>query len=250
MTTYAAALDAYWAFLETFNSKDPDAWADVMSYPHVRVSPRGDSHIFETAADYSSTHASWQRFEATGWVRTQGIEPETVHQADDTVHLAGGWTRFDADDGIILENRVTYVITKVGESWGIQARFGVDSWGGEQGASPTETAAVDLIERYIKAWGAQDLAACAALCNIPLIQANPGDVQRWPDAAACAEALSARPWAPLSSHDVRATQVGGTAVNVAVEATLDGGDRREQAAFLVTRRDDHWGIQGRSVIEL
>ena len=36
------------------------------------------------------------------------------------------------------------------------------------------------------------------------------------------------------------------AVNVAIDMTLAG---REQAVFLVTRREGRWGIEGRSIIE-
>lgn len=246
-TAYASADDAYWAFFDTFNAKDADAWAAVMSYPHVRVSPRGESRIFRTAAEYSGA-ASWERFEATGWVRTQGIEPATIHEAEDKVHIAGGWARFNAQDEVILENRVTYVVTRVGEGWGIQARFGIDSWAGNEDMTATAEAAVGVVEAYLDAWDSRDFAACAGLCNFPLIQADPGDVQQWQDAPAFAEALSARAWQATSARNVEAAQVGSSAVNVAVEVTLGGGERKEQAVFLLTRHDGHWGIQGRSII--
>ena len=39
-------------------------------------------------------------------------------------------------------------------------------------------------------------------------------------------------------------------VNVALELTLSGGERREQAVLLLTQHDGRWGIQGRSIIEM
>jgi hypothetical protein len=231
--TYASVDDAYWAFFDTFNAKDAGAWAGVMSYPHVRVSPRGESRVFETAADYSG-NASWERFEATGWVRTQGIEPTTIHESEQKVHIAGGWTRFNAHDEVILENRVTYVITRVGQGWGIQGRFGIDSYAGEQDMTATAEAAVSLVESYLDAWDSQDFAACAGYCNFSLVEADPGEVQQWQDVDAFEETLSARAWHPTRARTVHAAQVGANAVNVALEVTLgDGG--KEQAVFLLTQ---------------
>ncbi len=247
--TYASADDAYRAFFDTFNAKDADAWAGVMSYPHVRVSPRGESRVFQTAAEYSGD-ASWERIEATGWVRTQGIEPTTIHESGEKVHVAGGWTRFNAEGEVILENRVTYVITRVGEGWGIQARFGIDSYTGDRDMTATAEAAVGLVESYLDAWDSRDFAACAGFCNFPLIQPDSGEVKRWQDADPFSEALSTRPWRPIMARAVHAVQVGANAVNVAQEVTLRGGERREQAVYLLTHHDGRWGIQGRSIIEM
>ena len=36
MGRYASPEEAYWAFFETFNRKDAEAWAGVMNHPHVR----------------------------------------------------------------------------------------------------------------------------------------------------------------------------------------------------------------------
>lgn len=102
--------------------------------------------------------------------------------------------------------------------------------------------------RYLDAWDAKHFAACADLCNYSLIEVDPGSVRSLDAAAEFAAALAARAWAGAIERDIRAVQVGGSAANVAVEVTLAGG-RREQALFLVTNRDGHWGIQGRSIIE-
>ena len=127
MADYANPEDAYWAFFEAFNAKDRDGWADVMSYPHTRVSARGSVRYYQTPRDYAEG-ASWEAIEATGWVRTRGIEPVRLHESADKVHLAAGWIRYDAEDEPILSNRVTYILTRVEGSWGIQARFGTDSF--------------------------------------------------------------------------------------------------------------------------
>lgn len=143
IATYKTPESCYWAFFERFNARDPAGWAGVMSYPHVRVSagapegrrgrffnPRTAARIYSDHHNYASTAESmgWERFVATGWVRTQGLEPVRVHESDDMVLLAGGWTRRRADGSPIVSNRVLYTLTKLGGSWGIQARFGIDSF--------------------------------------------------------------------------------------------------------------------------
>jgi hypothetical protein len=127
---------------------------------------------------------------------------------------------------------------------GIQARFGIDSYAGDQDMTATAEAAVGLVESYVDAWDSQDFTACAGCCNFPLIQADPGEVQRWQDADAFAEALSASPWRSITARAVRATQAGAHAVNVALEATLGDGERREQAVSLLTHHDGRRDIRG------
>lgn len=93
--------------------------------------------------------------------------------------------------------------------------------------------------QYLDAWDAKHFAACADLCNYSLIEVDPGSVRSLDAAAEFAAAPAARAWVGAIERDIRAVQVGGSAANVAVEVTL----------FLITNRDGHWGIQGRSIIE-
>ena len=118
--------DAYFGFFEADAAQDGDAWGAVMSYPHVRVAASGEVLYFETARDYADA-ADWTSRVATGWVRTRGREPVRLHESADRVLLLGGWTRFNSDDEPILWNRVTYILTRLGDSWGIQARFALGS---------------------------------------------------------------------------------------------------------------------------
>ena len=143
-TSLASPEDAYWAFFEADSAKDAEAWAGVMSYPHVRVSARGTASYYETPEAYASG-ASWESREATGWVRSRGIEPTRLHESADKVHLAAGWTRYNAADEPILSNRVTYILTRLDGSWGIQARFGVDSFTEGENTDESAAAAVDVV---------------------------------------------------------------------------------------------------------
>lgn len=238
---------AYEAFFDRFNAEDAVGWAQVMHYPHVRVSAgSGTSMLRETPEDYAA-NASWAQFKAQGWVRTEGVTPVRIHESGDKVHLAGGWTRYNAADEPIRSNRVTYIVTRIGGAWGIQARFGTDSFQPGEDTAPSENAAVDLVRQHLDSWDTGDLAGCAHNAHYPLIDVGVGLVNTYDKPADYQAALEAQQWSATSSHNVHAVQVGRTGVNVAVSATL--ADRRlEQAVFLVALRDDHWKIAARSRI--
>ena len=243
---FASPEDAYWAFFRTFNAKDAEAWAGVMSYPHVRVSARGTARYFETPEAYSSGR-SWEQFEATGWVRTQGVEPTRLHESADKVHLAGGWTRYNASDEPIVSNRVTYILTRLDGSWGIQARFGVDSFTEGESTEESAAAAVDVVERHLEALDAGDFAACARLGSYPVTQVGVGEVLQLKDEAALERMLAELARGRASRREVRAAQSGTDGVNVALTETLESG-RKVQALFLVAKREGNWRIAGRSII--
>ena len=245
--TYDSPEAAYEAFFTHFNAEDAPAWANVMHYPHVRVSAgTGSDACYETPQDYAA-RASWDRFKADGWVRTQGIEPVRIHESDDKVHLAGGWTRYDAADEPIRSNRVTYILTRLEGSWGIQARFGTDSFEEAADTDPSQQAALDIVERHLDAWDARALPSCTALASYPLTEVGARDVTRYEDSAAYEAALTSQTWSATTTRRVRALQAGRTGVNVAVTVTLQNG-RREQTLFLVAQHEEIWHISARSRI--
>ena len=58
---------------------------------------------------------------------TEEINARIPAVSEDKIHASAQWCRYDAQGERILPNNVSYVITKVEDRWGIQARFGVDS---------------------------------------------------------------------------------------------------------------------------
>ena len=241
--TFALPEDAYWQFFRADSARDAEGWAAVMSYPHVRVSAQGRSVYFETPESYASS-ASWEEREATGWVRSRGIEPVRLHASANKVHLAGGWTRFNIDDEPILSNRVTYVLTRLEGSWGIQARFGTDSF--DENHSYETAAAVSVVERFHAALGRNDFEACARLCGYPLTEVGIGEVQQFEDAATAQERFAA-----MTDRDeatgIRAVQTGALGVVVGVTACGESG-QSVHSVFLVGNREDQWRIVGISAI--
>lgn len=236
--------DAYFGFFEADALQNGDAWAAVMSYPHVRVAASGETDYFETAQDYADT-ADWTSRVASGWVRTRGRAPVRWHESANRVLLAGGWTRFNADDEPILWNRVTYILTKPGDSWGIQARFALGAYDGsddEAAANLAAEAATGLVQRYFEALANNDSDTCVGLCRFPMIDVGVGEVTLIKDGSELAQHVSQQT-TQFSNLNISEVQSGPAGVNVAVTADyVTGGS--EQSIFVVGRKAGTWHIAG------
>lgn len=257
MGHYESPEDAYWAFFEHFNARDAAGWAGVMSYPHVRVSagappaqrghlpgPRTPARLYPTPDDYASMAetSGWERFERTGWVRTQGIEPRRVHESDDKVHLAGGWTRFRADDSPIVSNRVLYTMTRLESGWGIQARYGVDSYIDGADRSEQEEAALAALGRLMTTLEAGDVDAWLDCFHYPLtLVGAPGSVDTMDDADAMRAAYG--DWAGQALPiQYRADTIAAGETGVTLAQSITRGEDSFQQAFLVAERESGWKI--------
>ena len=236
--------DAYHQFFRADSARDAEGWAAVMSYPHVRVSARGTGRYFETPAEYAAG-ASWSAREATGWVRSVGVEPVRVHESADKVHLAGGWTRYNANDEPILRNRVSYILTRIDGSWGIQARFGTDSF--REGEAVDASAPIGVVGEHLDRLAAGDFEAAGGSVSHPLVDVGIGRVNRYRGHAEVVEGLATAAGRPRSVPNIRAVQAGSDgAVVAATWEDTDGG--RVHAVFVVGRPEGAWRIGGRSII--
>lgn len=235
---------AYFGFFEADAAQDGEAWAAVMSYPHVRIAASGEVLYFETARDYADD-ADWSSRVATGWVCTRGREPVRLHESSDRVLLLGGWTRFNAEDEPILWNRVTYILTRRGDSWGIQARFALgayDGSGDEAQADLAAEAATGVVRRYYDALAKGDGDACAGTCRFPMVDVGVGHATRIESGIELAQQVS-RLATQFVNLNITAVQSGPKGVNVAVTADYASGGG-EQTIVVVGRASETWQIAG------
>lgn len=238
--------EAYLGFFEADATQNPDAWAAMMSYPHARAAASGKTVYFETAQDYADA-SDWTSRVASGWVRTQGREPARLHESTDRVHLVGGWTRLNAQDEPILWNRVTYVLTKPRDSWGIQARFALGSYDGiedDAAASLAAEAATGLVQRYYEALAENGGQTCAQLCRFPMVDVGVGEVAWIEHGAELARRVNQQT-TQISNLNVSSAQSGPEGAIVAVTADHASGGS-EQSIILVGRTSGSWQIAGLS----
>ncbi|MDA0788929.1 MAG: hypothetical protein O2780_05670 [Proteobacteria bacterium] len=232
------AIEAYWKFFETFNSRDSRVFGSALNFPHVRVSARGPAAILPDA-DAHAASMNYGRILASGWHHSVGAEPEVEQVSPHKVHISGGWTRFNETGQAILKNRVTYIITLVDGHWGIQSRFGIDP--GDDVAAD-DTSAAHTVKTAFELMGTDNPRA-AHFFHYPHIVVNPGDIESidTPD-----DLAAGLPGSAMMVTNVETIQAGPTGVNVLLDATF--GERIVEALVLVTLVDGRWGIKSRSLI--
>ena len=239
---FQAAEDPYYEFFRADSAQDAQAWAAVMSYPHTRVSATGNSPYYQTPDDYAA-RASWAAREATGWVRSVGVDPVRIHESADKVHWAGGWTRYNAKDEPILRNRVTYIVTRLDGPWGIQARFGTDSF--TEGEVLDSSVPLSVVAAHLENWAAGDIAAATQTLTYPFTNVGVGRVDRYANASEVADELHAEP--PETVDDIRPVREGRDGI-VAAATWRSARGSSCQAVFLVARREAGWRMAGASII--
>lgn len=241
----ASALAAYRRFFEGWNSRQPELWAGALHFPHVRISAQGPVNVVPSPEAHVAA-MSWGAVEATGWDHSVEIPPEVIHEGQDRVHIAGGWTRYTKENEPIISSFVTYVITRIGDSWGIQSRFAVDP--GPAGLSAEHVGTAEAVIRsYLTAWNEKRFHDATGELNYPAVQVYPGRVVSWHSSDEHLTWLVAQPWRKIGLAEIRPVQAGPSAVNFALTLTEDG--RESQALVLVTLREGHWGFQAESTVE-
>lgn len=257
MGRYESPEAAYFAFLDTFNARDAAGWAGVNSWPHARVSAaaadssvhwRPPTRVFADAEEYLA-EPLWAELEATGWARSASLPPTVVQASDVKVHLAGGWTRFDASDAAMAANRVVYVMTRTNEGWGIQAQLKTDSFADGVDFSAQQLAAVDAVESALGLLDAGEIDAyCEALIYPFTLVGPPGVIIVIESAAEMAAAMRSAgddrlDAAPGSSQIVNC---GASGANVSIRVERDGA--AQNALALVGLRENQWRMLAMSGI--
>ena len=217
-----------------------------MYYPHVRVAAPGRVEYFETAQEYAAD-ANWTEREETGWVRTEGIDPEIIHQCDDTVHLAGGWIRLNADGESILENRVVYVLVRSDNEWGVQARFACGSskiWH----ELSDEHAMTFTCDRLLRV-GIDDRINFKDCFRLPVVVVNARSVERWNAVATLQRTLAASLGEASTIQAIRLIHNGHRGANVAVSLRSQSGDTRH-VMFLIAKHGPECRLAAMSLIVL
>lgn len=115
-----AAMAVLDAFMTAFNASDAQRIAATFNFPHVRFHS-GKVTIYPTAADFNL-----DIFRATAdareWAASQWDERRVINAGRDKVHFDTRFSRRRADASIIAAYRSVYIVTRVDDRWGIQAR--------------------------------------------------------------------------------------------------------------------------------
>ncbi len=246
------ALQAHDKFLETWNTRDPSVWSSSLNFPHVRPSA-GMCRLSETAAEYESG-VDFESTLATGWRYTRWHSREILQIGKDKVHVAGRWVRFDAEDNPILSSYVTYVVTRQGDHWGLQSRFGVGLIRDEGDITTAmRNSAREAVAAFMEAWNSNDAESLAAALHFPHVRIADNRLDYWESAEdylSGTEIGRQRTWAETRIERSDVVQASSSAANVTLLysrlSTQGEVLAQYEALFFVVRRNGEWKIQARS----
>ncbi|HJN42896.1 MAG: hypothetical protein CL477_02255 [Acidobacteria bacterium] len=240
-------------YLETWNTRDPMAWARSLHFPHVRPGV-GPFRLTHTPEDYARG-VNFERTIATGWHRSQWDSYDVFQVGPNKAHLAGHYSRYNVDGEPIRTTVITYIVTRQGDHWGIQSRFAAGRADiSDARLAESAGAAVGAVEAYVTALNDPiDTAGWAATLNYPHVRVADGTVEMWDTAEDYVNGSQGgrqRAWVETRLDWAEPVQVGGAGVNVAVRFSRLNRQGETlssyEAVYLVTNRDGHIGIQARS----
>ena len=115
-----AAMKVLDEFMLAFNARDMEAWAATLNYPHVRFASHNvkvwaDIHEFSAAPPFTA-------LANIGWDHSHWLTREVVMASPAKVHIATTFERFNEANVSIGKYESLYIVTRVNDRWGIQAR--------------------------------------------------------------------------------------------------------------------------------
>lgn len=251
------ALRAADRYLETWNTRNPMAWATSLHFPHVR--PGGGAFRLTHTPEEYARGVNFERTIASGWHRSQWDAYDVFQAGPEKAHVAGLYSRYNVDGERIRRTVITYVVTRQatanGDHWGIQARFAAGAADLDEAEHDrASVAALAAVDAYFEALGdPTDLAGWASTLNYPHVRIADGRIEQWDTADDYMNGLQGgrlRTWTGTRLDWAEPVQVGGGGVNVAVRYSrlnpLGHALSSYEAVYLVTDRDGHVGIQARS----
>ena len=237
-----AGIAAVDKFLDTWNSRDPEAWAGSLNYPHVRPSPFGAVQVAPMKEDYVAA-VNYNKVVDSGWDHSEWDYKKVVHTSAKKIHVAGQWSRYNSKGDVILTTPIVYVCTLVDGSWGIQSRFGSDFAHEDIDTSGFATRGLKLVTDFVHNHRNNNKAACAELLNYPHYGIGVGELT---ETNSLAEFDLTN--ASMEIESLYALQTGQHSMNVGVELCISNEDEPRSGVLSITNREGHLGIQAWSIL--
>jgi len=255
------ALDAVDRFFETFNSRNSVLWARSLHYPHIRkpgvgkpvrpIAPVLNAEDYAKRFDYS-------RIISTGWNHTAVERKKIIHITDNKAHVAALYYRYNKQGDRIRTTRVTYLVTRLGDGWGVQARFGAGApHETEANSRKAEAAALEAVDDYLKAFYRGDSSDWASTLCYPFVNVRVGGLDEIKAPEEAAQFDRARFDAQFSKghmtwESLAVIQSGLDGVNVIAKLSRRDAYGKLIASinglYLVTNLQGQWGVIGHSAI--
>lgn len=244
------------AFLEDWNRADNEAIREHLSFPHI-THGAGNLVIANTPEDF------FQNFEllrGQGWRRSTFDNFEVLQVSENKVDLLVDFRRYDAEDNVISDSQVFYVMTLQDGRWGMQYRSGGPK-PGQLPASQREqavAAAEAALHEFFAAFNAADNDALFAVNHVPqaiLFEQNfiYGENRAMPPVQVNFDRLrDVEDWSRSEAENITPVQVAPDKVIFEFEFhRYDSNGERYRtvpAAWVITREGEKWGVEFRSLM--
>jgi len=232
-------LDTIDAFLNSWNSRNAEQWADSLNYPHVRPSPFGPIKIAPTREDYIA-RVDYQKVIESGWDHSEWDYQHLLHLSPRKIHVAGQWSRYSVTGEAILSAPIVYVCTMVNDHWGVQSRFGADFVDENTDTTEMMSRGLGLIQDFVNNHKNRNQQVCAELLNYPHYSISIGELDTTNSPAEFNLTDGT-----MKIDSLTAIQTGQHSLNASVDLqlSLNGETQMIQGIVHVNDRDGHLGIQ-------
>ena len=255
-----AAREALETFITQWNTADDANLRRAMHFPFVTVPGGGVLVVDDQPGDFSAGFDQMRASE--GWSRSSfDFDSYTVARSSpDKVHAEIGFSRYRADGTAYRTSRVFYIVTRRDDRWGVQLRTPAEEPGDLRGDERTEivTSARGAVLDFFTAFNAGDTNGTVEALNHPhlfmtadggfSVAESPGDGPR-PNFD---RMRGDEDWHMSTLDALEPSIVTRNKVHFELIFTRwhPNGTRywTVPALWIVTRADDHWGIQVRSLM--
>lgn len=115
-----AARKAMDEFMTAFTSRDVQAWAGTLNYPHVRFASN-QVRVYNTPEEFARENADYPKRLAP-WHHSRWESMNVIQGGSDKVHFAVEFIRYDASGKEIGRFPSLYIVTLKNGHWRIQGR--------------------------------------------------------------------------------------------------------------------------------
>ena len=259
-TAERAARAALHAFMTEWNTADDARLRGVLHFPFVSVGGGGALIIDSRPEDFSQGFDQLRARE--GWTRSSFDDDSytAVKSSPDKVHAEIDFSRYGADGTPYLSARVFYILTRQDDHWGIQLRT--------RAASPADlgvderaeilSGARQAVLDFFTAFNSGDVAGTVTTLNHPhLFMTAGGGFSVAQDAddgprPNFDQMRQRENWHMSTIDALEASVVTRDKVHFELTFTRWHPDGTRYwtvpALWIVTRAEDHWGIQVRSLM--
>ena len=244
------------AFLEDWNRADNEALREHLSFPHITHSA-GNLIIANTPEEFFQ---DFDLLRGRGWRRSTFDNFEVLQASETKVNLLVDFRRYDANEAVISDAQVFYVMTLQDDRWGMQYRSG--------GPSPeqldtdqlegAEAAATAALHEFFAAFNAADNEALFAVNHVPQVMLFELNFLYGENRGAAPVTVNferlrdVEDWSRSETENI--TPVHVTPNKVVFEFQFSrynsNGDRYRTipAVWVITRQGEKWGVEFRSLM--